>query len=375
MSIKNKIFIFLLSFYFFQSSLSISDEWLGVKNEAGFLGTEYNQVFYWLFRSSSSHSQNSLIIWLSGFACQTTLQIFNGNGPFRISKDQKLKLNPFSWNILSDIVYLEQSNDPWTNLYYFFQKFPEFNGRKIYLAGDAMAGHYLPSHATYINSMKNENIRISGVLLENSWIYPSLQYSTNADYAYDNKMIGLIKYGSSKMSYKACSSLIDAMNWPVAAITCEGISTSILGILNYYNKYDIRQQCNSFTGCNNNFSNIDNFLKNDYIVNYLGVKDNNYWKNCKVEISEPLKPDLGDMSKYIKELLDDNIAVYSYYGDKDFFCNWKGGEMWINNIEWKKQNEFKNSKYNDFNIRGKKIGEFKEIEKLGFFKIFECGHL
>lgn len=31
---------------------------------------------------------------------------------------------------------------------------------------------------------------------------------------------------------------------------------------------------------------------------------------------------------YLKYLLNDNFPVLIYNGDKDFICNWRGGEAW-----------------------------------------------
>jgi carboxypeptidase C (cathepsin A) len=33
-------------------------------------------------------------------------------------------------------------------------------------------------------------------------------------------------------------------------------------------------------------------------------------------------------------LLENGIRVLVYSGDKDYICNWRGGEKWTNTLDW-----------------------------------------
>ena len=37
---------------------------------------------------------------------------------------------------------------------------------------------------------------------------------------------------------------------------------------------------------------------------------------------------------HLREVLNHGIPVLNFYGDKDFICNWYGGEKWMNNFVW-----------------------------------------
>lgn len=41
-----------------------------------------------------------------------------------------------------------------------------------------------------------------------------------------------------------------------------------------------------------------------------------------------------DFSDKVTDLLNSGLEVLVYSGDKDFICNWRGGEAWTNAVEW-----------------------------------------
>lgn len=47
-----------------------------------------------------------------------------------------------------------------------------------------------------------------------------------------------------------------------------------------------------------------------------------------------------DMSSNVAYLLNEGVKGLVYSGDKDFICNWRGGEAWTNAMQWKGQQGF-----------------------------------
>lgn len=43
----------------------------------------------------------------------------------------------------------------------------------------------------------------------------------------------------------------------------------------------------------------------------------------------------------VKNVLNRDIPVLIYNGDKDYICNWVGGNNWVNNLDWKYAKEFR----------------------------------
>jgi len=47
----------------------------------------------------------------------------------------------------------------------------------------------------------------------------------------------------------------------------------------------------------------------------------------------------------VTSILEKGVDVLVYSGDKDFICNWRGGEAWTNGVEWTGKTEFNNATY------------------------------
>lgn len=43
---------------------------------------------------------------------------------------------------------------------------------------------------------------------------------------------------------------------------------------------------------------------------------------------------MTDLSSKVTGILDKGVEVLAYHGDKDFICNWRGGEAWTNAVKW-----------------------------------------
>jgi cathepsin A (carboxypeptidase C) len=53
---------------------------------------------------------------------------------------------------------------------------------------------------------------------------------------------------------------------------------------------------------------------------------------------------LGDwvisMGTKMTSILESGVEVLVYSGDKDYICNWRGGEAWTNAVSWSGQSQF-----------------------------------
>ena len=222
------------------SATANSSFWLGEDQVSGFMGLGGEDgLFYWLFRSRSNKSQDPLIIWFSGPLCSTVFSVFTGVGPYKIGSNSTLSINLYSWNTNANLLFFEEPTDIYTYVYLFLEKFPEFKGRPMYIAGDAYAGHYLAQLSDDLLMRNNSDMNLVGIALGNGWINPSIQYPSIADYAKQSSLVGFIGYQTSKTAYSLCKSIIDSKNWPLAYIQCSK-TTDLL--METYNKYDKRQK-------------------------------------------------------------------------------------------------------------------------------------
>ena len=136
--------------------------------------TNGDDMFYWLFNSRSADpSKDPLVMWLTGGpGCSSELAIFYENGPFTINDDLSLKVNQYSWNNVSNLLFVDNpigtgfskcsspthldtnEDEVAEGIDHFIRGFieqnPEFKGRDFFITGESYAGHYIPAVGAYL---------------------------------------------------------------------------------------------------------------------------------------------------------------------------------------------------------------------------------
>eukprot|EP01018_Ginkgo_biloba_P005827 Gb_35188 [translate_table: standard] len=166
--------------------------YITVDKEAG------RALFYWLIEATEDPSSKPLVLWLNGGPGCSSVAYGEAEelGPFRISSDGKsLDLNPYSWNKLANILFLDSpagvgfsytntssdilksgdkrtAEDAYIFLTNWMERFPQYKNRDFYLAGESYAGHYVPQLAQVIyrhnNDLANPVISLKGYMVGNA---------------------------------------------------------------------------------------------------------------------------------------------------------------------------------------------------------------
>jgi len=182
----------------------------------------------------------------------------------------------------------------------------------------------------------------------NGLVDPYAQYPAYDTFALENNLIGKTEGIILKGAFAACQSLIKTGLWPVALEECQLSVTAILGVgTPKFNVYDIREPCAHPPLCYD-MSPADNLLLQADIQKVLGVEGRK-WAECNTAVHTALLGDwMLDLSPKVTDLLNAGLDTLVYSGDKDFICNWRGGEAWTNVVPWNGHDNYSKAQYNDW---------------------------
>jgi carboxypeptidase C (cathepsin A) len=152
------------------------------------------------------------------------------------------------------------------------------------------------------------------------------------------------------------------------------------------NVYDIRKQCEGPL-CYD-FSDADAFLNSKAVRKALGVEGRkDRWSECDMAVHADFTGDfMRDFSDKLVPLLEDNVPVMIYAGDKDLICNFVGNRRWVDGLEWSGAAAWRQAKDEDWTVPDGREGEGEGEEKkpagsvasagpLSFVRVFDGGHM
>lgn len=216
---------------------------------------------------------------------------------------------------------------------------------------------------------------------------PYQQYPAYATFSYENDLIDKARFDILTAGFKACQGLIyEAESGPMAGIGleiaatefCSLLSDSVLGnpLHPKFNVYDIRETCDNPPLCYD-FSPADDFLNLDSTKEALGVPERTHWAECNQMVHTFLLGDwMTNLMPQVASILDNtDVEVLVYSGDKDWICNWRGGEAWTAATKWAHQDDFNAQDYQIWNVDDTPAGEMKQYGNYHFLRVYDAGHM
>ncbi|SCU88871.1 LAFA_0E14994g1_1 [Lachancea sp. 'fantastica'] len=384
------------------------------KQYSGYLDYQSSKhFFYWSFESRNDPENDPVILWLNGGpGCSSLTGLFFELGPSSIGPDLKPIHNPYSWNNNATVIFLDQpigvgfswgddkitttnaaGKDVYIFLDLFFQKFPHLRSNDFHIAGESYAGHYIPeiAHEIAVVNEHHKTFNLTSVLIGNGFTDPLVQY----DY-YEPMACGegghkavISEEECAKMRTdmprcatlnQACYSTGSTFACIAAAAYCERMAMTAYGKTKL-NVYDIRSKCEDEEGdtCYKGIGYVEEYLNQPAVQATLG-SDVSKFKGCNDEVflSFELTGDSNrPFQQYVAELVNRDIPVLIYAGDKDFICNWLGNKAWIESLVWKHQGQFASLPLKPWISRHTKesLGEVKTFGSLTFLRVFDAGHM
>ncbi|XP_022721088.1 serine carboxypeptidase-like 44 [Durio zibethinus] len=174
-------------------------------------------LFYYFVEAEKDPMNQPLTIWLTGGpGCSSVGDGFSSVGPFVTTNNARgLQRNLFSWNKVSNLLLIDSpvgsgwsysntssdysNGDDSTNknlmtfILKWYEKYPSFKSRDLYLAGSSFAGHFVPNFANslldYNKQSKESTFSVKGLALGNPMLRGKLDLLARFDFFFSRRMI------------------------------------------------------------------------------------------------------------------------------------------------------------------------------------------
>lgn len=205
----------------------------------------------------------------------------------------------------------------------------------------------MPAISYYLSTVATDvPLNLRGLAIGNGLTDPFHQYPAYADFSYENDLVSEETYHVMREALTLCQGLIyetqqgsrQGIKADMAALEYCSIVSEIPALGNpispRFNVYDIRQECGVPPLCYD-FSQSDEFLNRADVQATLGVPDRK-WVECDQMVHTFLLGDwMHNLMPQVAWMLDNtDLEVLVYSGDKDWICNWRGGEAWTSATKW-----------------------------------------
>ncbi|CAN1318015.1 Serine carboxypeptidase-like 45 [Linum perenne] len=198
---------------------------------SGYVTVDYKKetsLFYYFVEAETDPASKPLVLWLNGGPGCSSLGVgaFSENGPFRPNGKNLVK-NSYSWNREANMLYLETpvgvgfsySNDNSSYvsvddeatargnvifLQRWFNKFPQYRQRDLFITGESYAGHYIPQLAKLMLEInrKEQIFHLKGIAMGNPVLEFATDLNSRAEYFWSH---GLISDSTYKLFTSSCN--------------------------------------------------------------------------------------------------------------------------------------------------------------------------
>ncbi|KAI5661456.1 hypothetical protein M9H77_20779 [Catharanthus roseus] len=195
--------------------------WVPFKQYAGYVDVDENagrSLFYYFVEAEKDAQNQPLTLWLNGGPGCSSVGggAFTELGPFFPRGDARgLRRNSKSWNKASNLLFVESpagvgwsysntttdyvrgddltAQDLLTFLLNWYEKFPDFKSRSLFLTGESYAGHYIPQLTNvlldYNEQSKGFKFNIKGVAIGNPLLNLDKDSSSIYEFFWSHGMI------------------------------------------------------------------------------------------------------------------------------------------------------------------------------------------
>ncbi|KAK4118314.1 alpha/beta-hydrolase [Parathielavia appendiculata] len=297
----------------------------------------------------------------------------------------------------------------WHFMQIWMQQFPKYKpkGNKLSIWTQSYGGHYGPTFAKFFTDQTRKidagtfpnnavPLRLDTVGIINGCVDILTQLPSYAQMAYNNtlgiQVINETEYDAALASFPECRRRVEACRSlarshdPVELGNVEAVNKACSEA--YYFCYGTMGNVVESRG--RNVYDITQVMPDAFPPRYVGGYLNS--KEVQLELGVPLNMSgismpvwnafmqtgdfvLGNNLPYLGNLLDEGVKVALVYGDRDFQCNWYGGEQISLAIQSRGSERFRRAGYARIQTNSTYVGGYvRQHGSLSFSRLFDAGH-
>ncbi|KNZ71683.1 Carboxypeptidase S1 [Termitomyces sp. J132] len=399
----------------FVNNSGICETTPGVNQLSGYIdvGTDMS------FVTRKSPQTAPFTLWLNGGpGCSSMIGLFQENGPCTVNADGKTTtLNPFSWNNVSNMIYIDQpigtgfshgtdtvnstesaAQVVWRVFQVLFESsaFAAYHSREFIFATESYGGHYGPAFVTYFDqqnalirsgALTGEEIVVSALMINNGWIDPLIQNKAYVDFAANAPGYGALvppstttkmnnsyfRSNGCQVQEEACYAAGTADSSNKICINADKFCTQHLFVpaIGKRDPYDLRQDSS------------EPFPPKFY-VDYLGLSSVTSAIGAEVPYGECPDPPFelfaktGDDARtwlpQLAALADTGLKILIWAGDADIICNWVGVHEAVLEMDWSGKAALNSAVFTNMTLNGDSVAAIKNVGNFSFARVYAAGH-
>ncbi|RXG71952.1 Lysosomal protective protein [Armadillidium vulgare] len=366
------------------------------------------------FTESSRPEESPLILWLNGGpGCSSLDGLLTENGPFHVGNVIFLESPAcvgFSYdeNGTCNTRDEDVAEQNYRALQHFYEKFPEYRERELFITGESYGGIYIPTLSVRIvEGNDTYPINLGGFAIGNGLT----SYKSNEDsmmfFGHYHALIGEDLW--DELMNRCCGGVEDRFNCDFflnMSGICEASWIKAVKILELdgINVYNIYSECEGLTSDDvmtsddvsretfdrmNMFFNVNAPANNSReptctdssnLRNYLNSPETREalhipsfvqdWVICSNEVNLHYLRTVYNSQPYLRTLHDNGIRGVLYNGDVDMACNFLGNQWDIEGLEFDEIEERRM-----WYVNGQIAGYVQKFELLDFVTIRGSGHM
>jgi carboxypeptidase D len=234
---------------------------------------------------------------------------------------------------------------------------------------------------------------VKGLLIGNGWISPADQYPAYLQYAYKE---GIIDQGSefSSTLESLQSTCLAQLSGPggtdrVTIRDCENILNEMLSLTTdsgeqCINMYDVRLRDKSCgMAWPPDLEYMRPYLQRPDVTKALNLNRDKAtgWEECAGAVSRNFRADHSLPSiRLLPELIESEVPILLFSGDKDLICNHIGTEELIHNMKWNGGTGFETSPgvwapRRSWSFEGEPAGYYQQARNLTYVLFYNASHM